>query len=81
MRTTLTLDEDIAAKLKEDMRHSGRSFKETVNFYLRAGLNAPRAMQTGQPFVVQARALKPRVALEYDKVGELLEIAEGPLHK
>ncbi|PYS27035.1 MAG: hypothetical protein DMF75_21135 [Acidobacteria bacterium] len=38
MRTTLTLDDDVAAKLDADARRSGRSFKETVNHYLRLGL-------------------------------------------
>ena len=42
MRTTLTLDEDIAAKPKEEMGRSGKPFKEIVNLYLRLGLNTAR---------------------------------------
>ena len=38
MRTTLTLDEDVAKELKERARHSGESFKEVVNTTLRKGL-------------------------------------------
>ncbi len=37
MRTTLTLDDDIAAKLKAEARRSGRSFKAAVNDLLRLG--------------------------------------------
>ena len=39
MRTTLTLDEDVAAKLKAESRKTGRPFRETVNACLRAGLS------------------------------------------
>ena len=38
MRTTLTLDEDVARQLKERARRSGESFKEVVNSVLRQGL-------------------------------------------
>jgi hypothetical protein len=38
MRTTLTLDEDVAQQLQEAARRSGVSFKEVVNTTLRQGL-------------------------------------------
>jgi hypothetical protein len=38
MRTTLTLDEDVAHRLGELMRLTGASFKQVVNETLRAGL-------------------------------------------
>ena len=41
MRTTLTLDDDVAAKLKEYARRKRLSFKEVVNTILRRGLVAP----------------------------------------
>jgi len=41
VRTTLTLDDDVKAKLDQEIRKSGKSFKEAVNYYLRLGLNAP----------------------------------------
>jgi hypothetical protein len=31
VRTTLTLDEDVAAKLRAEARKTGRSFRDTVN--------------------------------------------------
>jgi hypothetical protein len=78
MRTTLTLD-DVAAKLKEEMRRSGRSFKETVNTVLRNGLNVPRKSKV-EPFNVNPKNLKPRITVDYDNIGELLDQVEGPLH-
>ena len=38
MRTTLTLDEDVAALVKEKARRQDLSFKRAVNDALRAGL-------------------------------------------
>jgi len=73
MRTTLTLDDDVAAKLVERSRKSGLSFKAVVNEVLRAGLNAKRAMHPVGRFHVKARELGLRAGMSYDNVGELLE--------
>ena len=40
MRTTLTLDDDVAAKLKTESQRAGRSFREVVNETLRRGWKA-----------------------------------------
>ncbi|HEY2216554.1 MAG TPA: hypothetical protein VGH21_03600 [Solirubrobacteraceae bacterium] len=41
MRTTVTLDPDVEAKLKATMRERGVSFKAALNDAVRAGLDAP----------------------------------------
>ena len=83
MRTTLTLDEDVARRLKGEMRRSGRPLRTTVNELLRSALSSrPQRPPAEPPFVVQARdlgALRPGLSL--DNVGALLEAAEGPLHR
>ncbi len=38
MRTTVTLDPDVAAKLKQAVRERGISFKEALNSSVRRGL-------------------------------------------
>jgi hypothetical protein len=38
MRTTITLDDDVAAQLRRLARETGRPFKQVVNDALRAGL-------------------------------------------
>jgi len=81
MRTTLTLDDDVAAKLDADARRSGRSFKETVNHYLRLGLNAKKAAKVKKPFKVRARSLGLRPGLNYDDIWGLIEQVEGPDHR
>ena len=40
MRTTLILDDDVAAKLKAESRRAGRPFREIVNETLRRVLAA-----------------------------------------
>jgi Arc/MetJ family transcription regulator len=40
MRTTITLDEDVAAQLHQIMRERDLTFKDAVNATLRAGLGA-----------------------------------------
>ncbi len=82
MRTTLTLEDDVAAKLKAEARRSGRSFREIVNDALRRGLAARHAGARRRAFKVDARdlgALKPGLSL--DNVGDLLEQVEGSVHR
>ena len=82
MRTTLTLDEDVAAKLKAEMRRSGKSFRDIVNDTLRYGLVEKRVATRRRAFKVEARDLgNLRPGLSLDNVGELLEQIEGSLHR
>lgn len=82
MRTTLTLDDDVAAKLKAEARRAGRPFRDVVNDVLRRGLASPRAVGRREPFKVKTRDLgdlKPGLSL--DNISELIEQIEGPLHR
>jgi hypothetical protein len=82
MRTTLTLDDDVASKLKAASRRAGRPFREIVNETLRRGLASWPATSRRQPFTITVRdlgELKPGISL--DNVAELIEQVEGPLHR
>lgn len=82
MRTTLTLDEDVATRLKSLARRSGRAFRDVVNDTLRRGLACPPASAPRQPFKVHVRDLgRLRPGLSLDNIGALLEQIEGPLHR
>lgn len=80
MRTTLSLDDDVARLLEKESRRTGASFKEVVNRFLRLGLvaanNPPK-----KTFVVTPRKLGLPSGLSYDNVQELLDEIEGPVHR
>jgi len=80
VRTTLSLDDDIANLLNQEIRRSGVSFKEAVNHYLRLGLTAAK-QPARKKFVVKPLAIGLPPGLSYDNIGELIEALEGPLHK
>jgi len=76
VRTTLTLDEDVAKLLEKEVRRSGNSFKQTVNHFLRLGLTAKQPAR--KPFKVKPWNLG---LPQFEKVEELLEYLEGPYHR
>ena len=79
MRTTLTLDDDVMAKLKNEMKRSDKSFKETVNDFLRLGLKVRKGTSSRRRFVVETRDLGDiRPGISLDNVGELLDRLEPP---
>jgi hypothetical protein len=79
MRTTLTLDDDLSARLEELARESHRSFKQVVNDVLRRGLDAKPP--PARPFRVKARAMGLNPGVQLDSTGDLLEQLDGPRHK
>jgi hypothetical protein len=81
VRTTLTLDDDVARLVQEEVRRSGDSFKGTVNNLLRRGLIASHDPQPKRQFVVTPHAMGLKPGLSYDCIAELLEEAEGPYHR
>ncbi|MCY7345906.1 MAG: hypothetical protein LH614_06755 [Pyrinomonadaceae bacterium] len=82
MRTTLTIEEDVAAKLQKKLKQSvGKTFKDVVNETLRLGLLAEKNITPPEKFRVQSRALGIKKGLNYDNIGELLEQIEGADHK
>ena len=73
MRTTLTLDDDISARLIELQRTLGISFKEAVNLTLRLGLEQQAYnADTPRTFTVHARDMGQRPGLDYDNIGDPL---------
>jgi hypothetical protein len=82
MRTTLTLEDDVAAALKRVMRRKGRNLKETVNEALRRGLEElERPGEALQPFKVMPWNLGGSRVGSLDNVEEVLARAEGEDHR
>jgi hypothetical protein len=50
MRTTLNLDDDVAAQLAAESRKRGESLSRTANDYLRAGLRSSREHPAPTPY-------------------------------
>jgi plasmid stability protein len=86
MRTTLTIEDDLAHALKERAFRTGRSFKAVVNDALRAGLDAaqapsnpkryrlkPASLGGLRPGVDLDRALRLAETLEDREIGRKLE--------
>lgn len=82
MRTTLTLDDDVAAKLKRVMRKRGElRFGALVNDALRRGLEAletPPAQ--AERFATRAHSLGPSLVGSLDNIEEVLSRVEGEHH-
>lgn len=77
MRTTVTLDPDVAAKLRETARERGVSFKAALNDAVRVGID--RAQPSSRPYRVDARPMGVRPGVDLDHAGRLageLEDAE-----
>jgi hypothetical protein len=82
MRTTLTLDDDVAALLERVRRARKAGLKDTVNAALREGLSRMAAPpKRREPYRTPSTDLGPSLVGSLDNIGQVLEIAEGPLHR
>ena len=82
MRTTLTLDDDVAARLKAAVRKQRRPFKQLVNEALRGGLEAlDRPRHARRPFRSKGFDLGPSLVGSLDNVEEVLSRVEGEGHQ
>lgn len=79
MRTTLTLDDDVAARLEQLRDRDGRPFKQLVNDVLRRGLAAEEEPVAAGPFTMAVDAGRPLLA-DFDDVSEALALVEGQSH-
>jgi len=77
MRTTLTIDDDIARALKELARERGSSFKSVVNDVLRQGLTTGEKPPTARgPFSVQSAPRGFRPGIDPLKLNQLADELE-----
>lgn len=79
MRTTLTLDDDVAIELERVREERKVSFKEVVNTALRSGLKQIQ-LPTGSKrarYSTPGVDLGPSLVGSLDNIGEVLALIEG----
>ena len=82
MRTTLTLDDDVATALERVRRARDATLKDVVNEALRRGLSELTARpKRREPFRTQSVELGRLRLAGIDNVGESLAIAESDAFK
>jgi hypothetical protein len=80
MRTTLTLDRDVAESLKKEMRRTGQGLKAIVNDALRRGLRIAGRPPRPPSFEVRPHAFGVKPGIDLDRINQLvdeLEAADG----
>jgi hypothetical protein len=82
VRTTLTLDDDVAARLERERRKRRVSLKAIVNDVLRAGLDTlGRPERKREAFRTKGFNLGPSLVGSLDNVEEVLSRTEGEDHR
>ena len=77
MRTTLTIDPDIAAQLERLRKERNVSLKGLVNDALRQGLKHLVIEPKGEPFRTKTFDAGPPLMDNIDNVAEILALIEG----
>ncbi len=76
MRTTLTIDDDLAAILERETKRKGMTFKEIVNATLRRGLEYEQILPSRQPVVTRPHAFGFKAGIDLDKLNQLVDELE-----
>ncbi len=72
MRTTLTLDPDVAERLNQEMKSQGLKMKTIINQALRKGLRMNESA-VDEPFKVEAHNLGIRPGIDQDRLNQLVD--------
>jgi hypothetical protein len=72
MRTTLTLEPDVALKLKKRMAEKKLTLKDAINQALRVGLETPETKRKA-PFKVEPYPFKFKPGIDQNKLNQLLD--------
>lgn len=76
MRTTVTLDADAERLLRNAMHSRRKSFKQTLNDAIRAGLGAKSKPRDRPRFMVKARPMGLRVGIDPTSMNQLVDELE-----
>lgn len=73
MRTTFTLDEDVAREVERLRRDEGLGLSEAVNRLIRSGLAAPRS---SHPY--RHRSVEVGIKVDVTDIGDVLDVLDSP---
>ena len=76
MRTTLTLEPDVAREIKARMAAQKSTMKQVVNDALRRGLAAVDSAPAMKPFRVEPHSFGLRPGIDPDKLNQLVDELE-----
>lgn len=79
LRTTLTLDDDVADRLAAEARRSGKPYRAVVNAALRRGLEATSA--PAGAFRVEPASMGRRPEFDLDSTEAILDHLDGPARR
>lgn len=80
MRTTLTLEREVAERLRKEIRRTGKGLKATVNEALKRGLGMAGKVERPPRFQVRPHAFGFKPGIDLDRMNQLadeLEAEEG----
>ena len=76
MRTSLTLDDDVAVLLQEEATRSRRPFREVVNQAIRLGLRTATPPERRERFRVKPHPFQFKPGIDLDKLNQLVDELE-----
>jgi len=77
MRTTLTLDRDVAERIELELRRSGKKMKAVINEALRLGLGLRDKPAPPPPFQVEPHDFGFKPGIDLDRMNQLADELEA----
>ena len=81
IRTTVSLDDDVVARVKRESLSRGASFRDTLNDLLRAALLGIDYKPRRRALAILPTRMGHKPGLNYDSIESLLEYGEGDRHR
>jgi hypothetical protein len=81
IRTTVSLDDDVVARVKRESLSRGASFRDTLNDLLRAALLGIDYKPHRRALAILPTHMGHKPGLNYDSIESLLEYGEGDRHR
>jgi hypothetical protein len=76
MRTTLTLDPDVAKLLEDEVHRSRKTFKQTVNDAIRRGLSSGLRAAVSPPYRIKPHVARLAAGLDSERMNALVDELE-----